>query len=269
MKGTPLPAIRPSAPLRIKYQARVDALVEEMATSLLYWLRAAYRADTPATVELAQDASSARVLQSAFDKLAARWHSRFDDLSVTLADWFASGHRTRVDASMQAAMRKAGFTVRFTQTPAMRDAFTAIVDENIGLIRSIATQHLEGVRVDLMQSVQNGRDLEYLTNALTRRTGITKRRAARIARDQNNKATAVMVRTRALEVGVTKAIWKHSRGGKQPRREHAAFDGQTFDLRAGHDFDNGEGVVWPGTAINCRCVAMPLYGVFDDGPPKG
>lgn len=260
-KGT-LDPIRPALPTQIAYTQRVDALVDDMAASLLYWLRAAYRQNTPATVELAQD-SAASILQAAFDKLAARWQRKFDDLSFSLARWFAAGSKERVDRLMRQGLRKAGFTVRFTMTKAMRDAYDAVVDENIGLIKSIGAQHLANVRVALNQSVQNGRDLGYLTDQLEKRTGITKRRAAFIARDQNNKATAVMVRTRAIEAGITKGVWLHSAGGKEPRPEHVAFSGQQFDLRKGHDFDNGEGIVWPGTAINCRCVMRPVVPGFE------
>lgn len=260
-KGT-LDPIRPALPTQIAYTQRVDALVDDMAASLLYWLRAAYRQNTPATVELAQD-SAASILQAAFDKLAARWQRKFDDLSFSLARWFAAGSKERVDRLMRQGLRKAGFTVRFTMTKAMRDAYDAVVDENIGLIKSIGAQHLANVRVALNQSVQNGRDLGYLTDQLEKRTGITKRRAAFIARDQNNKATAVMVRTRAIEAGITKGVWLHSAGGKEPRPEHVAFSGQQFDLRKGHDFDNGEGIVWPGTAINCRCVMRPVVLGFE------
>lgn len=260
-KGT-LDPIRPALPTQIAYTQRVDALVDDMAASLLYWLRAAYRQNTPATVELAQD-STASILQAAFDKLAARWQRKFDDLSFSLARWFAAGSKERVDRLMREGLRKAGFTVRFTMTKAMRDAYDAVVDENIGLIKSIGAQHLANVRVALNQSVQNGRDLGYLTDQLEKRTGITKRRAAFIARDQNNKATAVMVRTRAIEAGITKGLWLHSAGGKEPRPEHVAFSGQQFDLRKGHDFDNGEGIVWPGTAINCRCVMRPVVPGFE------
>ena len=260
-KGT-LDPIRPALPTQIAYTQRVDVLVDDMAASLLYWLRAAYRQNTPATVELAQD-SAASILQAAFDKLAARWQRKFDDLSFSLARWFAAGSKERVDRLMRQGLRKAGFTVRFTMTKAMRDAYDAVVDENIGLIKSIGAQHLANVRVALNQSVQNGRDLGYLTDQLEKRTGITKRRAAFIARDQSNKATSVFVRTRALEAGITKAIWLHSAGGKEPRPGHVAFSGQQFDIAKGHDFDNGEGVVWPGTAINCRCVFRPVVPGFE------
>lgn len=264
-KPPTLSAIRPAAPTRIKYQQRLDALVDEMAQSLLYWLRATYRNNEPATVDMAQDASATSVLQAAFDKLSNRWLRKFDDLAPKISDWFVAGSKARVDGTMKNDLRKGGFTVQFKMTKAMRDAYNAVIDENIGLIKSIAEQHLTGVRTSLMQSVQNGRDLEHLTKELEKRTGITKRRAARIARDQNNKATAVMVKTRALELGVRKARWLHSAGGKTPRPDHvkAGREGLVFDLDKGHDFHNGEGIVWPGTAINCRCVAVPIVPGFE------
>lgn len=257
-----LKPIRPAAPTRIQYQKRVDALIDEMAGSLMYWLKAAYRADEPATVELGQDALP---LQNAFDKLRRRWLRRFDTLSEQLSEWFATSVENRVDRNMKADMRKAGFTVKFQQSPAMREAFEAVVAENVALIKSIGAQHLEGVQVALSQSVATGRDLASLTEHLTKRVGITKRRAALIARDQTNKATATMVRTRALENGITKARWQHSAGGKTPRPEHvkASRDRLVFNLADGVDFENGEGTVWPGTAINCRCVAIPIIEGFD------
>lgn len=254
--------IRPAAPIRIAYQKRLDALVDEMGDSLLYWLRAAYRADEPATVELGQDVLP---LQAAFDKLRRRWLRRFDDLAESMAEWLAIGVTSRVDRTMKAGFRKAGFTVKFKQTEAMRQAFEAIRDENIALIKSVGAQHLEGVQVALSQSVTTGRDLQVLSDHLIKRVGVTKRRAALIARDQNNKATAAMVRARALENGVTQARWQHSAGGKTPRPDHvkAGRDRLVFSLRDGVDFDNGEGTVWPGTAINCRCVAIPVIPGFD------
>jgi len=257
-----LKPIRPAAPTRIAYQRRVDALIDEMANSLEYWLRAAYRADEPATVEIGQDALP---LQNAFDKLRRRWLRRFDTLAEQLSEWFAQTVEGRVDRNMKADLRKAGFTVRFQQSPAMREAVEAVIAENVALIKSIGAQHLEGVQVVLSQSIATGRDLGSLTDHLTKRVGVTKRRAALIARDQNNRATAVLVKTRALENGITKARWQHSAGGKTPRPEHvkASRDRLVYNIADGVDFENGEGTVWPGTAINCRCVAIPIIPGFD------
>lgn len=249
-----LKPIRPAASTRVRYQKRLDAMIDEMVASVIYWTRAAYRSEEPATVELAQDGA----LNDAFDKLARRWLEKFDILAPKLADWFAQDHKNRTERQLKAQLRQAGFTVKFKLTAAMRDAFNAVVDENIALIKSIPAKYLTDVKVDLMQSVQNGRDIGYLTDRLIKRTGITKRRAALIARDQNNKATAVMARTRQLELGITQAKWLHSAGGKTPRPKHVAFSGQVFDLATGHDFEDGEGAVLPGQPINCRCVAIPI-----------
>lgn len=261
MAAPTLSPIRPSAPTRMRYQSQLDALIDEMQHSLTRELLAAYRDASPS---LAQDASPARVLQAAFNKLQRRWLKRFDEFGPKLSDWFATAVKDRSDRSLMADMRKAGLTVRFKMTAAMRDSVQAVIDENIGLIRSIGEQHLTQVRTVVMQSVQNGRDLAHVSRELQKRYGVTKRRAAFIARDQNNKATAVMTRTRHLELGVKKARWLHSAGGKTPRPEHVAFSGKTYDIAKGHDFNNGEGVVWPGTAINCRCVSIPIIPGFDD-----
>lgn len=246
--------IRPSAATRTAFQKRLDTAIQEMTRSVIYWTRAAYRSDEPATVALAQDGA----LNDAFDKLAARWLGKFDTLAEQLAHWFAQDHKNRVDRTLKNQLRTAGFTVRFTMTAPMRAAFNAVIDENVALIKSISSRYLESVRIDLMQSVQNGRDLGYLTERLVKKTGVTQRRAAFIARDQNNKASVVMARTRMLELGITRAKWVHSAGGKTPRPAHVKFSGQEFDLATGHDFEDGEGHVLPGQAINCRCVAVPV-----------
>jgi uncharacterized protein with gpF-like domain len=256
--------VRPSAPIRIKYEARILAMVDRMQRNIAYQLRVHYRRNTPEIAVFAQDASPARALQSLMAKLRKRWLGQFDELAPAMARYFATAVQDRSERSLMADLRKAGFTVRFKATAAMNDAFQAVVGENVGLIRSIAEQHLTGVETLVMQSVQAGRDLASLADGLEKRHGVARRRAAMIALDQNNKATAVMTRARHLELGIKEAKWLHSAGGKAPRKEHVDFTGQRYDIAKGHDFGNGEGVVWPGTAIRCRCVSVPIVPGFDE-----
>lgn len=250
--------IRPSAPIREKYQGRVDAMVKEMHASLVWWLRAEYRKADPATVLLAQDASAATEIQRAMQSLAKRWLEKFDALADSLADHFARDVKSRCDNALRSDLAKGGMSVRFTMTPAMRDVFDAVRAENVSLIRSIASEHLSEVEGMLMRSVSRGRDVGYMTRQLEKRFGITRRRAAFIARDQNNKATAAMTNARHLELGITQGRWRHSGGGKQPRHSHVQFSGQVFDLREGHDFGDGFGAVLPGEVPNCRCFVEPV-----------
>jgi uncharacterized protein with gpF-like domain len=104
--------------------------------------------------------------------------------------------------------------------------------------------------------VQAGRDLGYLSKELQDRYGITKRRAALIARDQNNKATAVITRVRQQELGVTECVWLHSHGGKHPRPSHVAADNKKYDVSKGMFLDGKW--TWPGVEVNCRCVARAV-----------
>lgn len=251
-KGT-LPPTRPAAPIRIVYQRKLEEAVEEMHRSVSHWITADYRR------EMALDASAPRVLQAAVGKLSRRWLRNFDKLSGKLSDWFAKKVEERSTRALADALRRGGFTVRFKPTRAMNEAFQAVVGENIALIKSIPEQYLKSVEGAVMRSVQTGRDLGTLVEELTNAYGVTKRRAALIARTQNNQATAVMTRVRQIEAGITKARWLHSAGGKTPRPEHVAFSGKEYDIADGAPVEGG----WPGVAINCRCVSVPVIPGFD------
>jgi SPP1 gp7 family putative phage head morphogenesis protein len=258
-RPTTLTPTRPNEGIRVDYQRRLERQVSEMAASVTYWLTAEYRANPPEA--MAADASPARALQAAIRKLGRRWIRKFDRLAPELAAYFATAATDRSDKALAASLRKAGFTVRFKPTAAQNDAYQATIAENVALIKSIPREYMLGVEGEVMRSVQAGRDLGTLAKALEERHGVTARRAALIARDQNNKATATMTRVRQRELGITKAIWVHSAGGKHPRPEHVAFSGSTYDIEKGA-FLEGKWT-WPGVEINCRCVSRSVVPGFD------
>ncbi len=252
--------VRPSAAIEAAYRKRLDALLDEMHRSLVYWLTAHYRANEPEIAKLAQDDSPAVNLRNAFRRLARRWTRRFDDLSDDLARYFAQQTAQRSTAALQSMLKRGGMSVRFRTSRAVNDAVQASIAENVGLIRSIAQQHLTAVEGHVMRSVQMGRDLGTLSTALQDQFGVTKRRAALIARDQNNKMTAVITRTRQLEAGIQEAIWVHSHGGKVPRPSHvrAGRDKVRYDVATGWFDPDEEKFIFPGELINCRCVSRPV-----------
>nr|WP_277347156.1 phage minor head protein [Collimonas pratensis] len=130
------------------------------------------------------------------------------------------------------------------------------MSEQVGLIKSIASQHLTEVQGLVMRSVADGRDLGTLAKGLEDRYGITKRRAALIARDQNNKATATITRVRQDSLGITEAVWMHSHAGKHPRPSHVAANGKRYTIKEGMYLD---GVwTWPGREIGCRCISKSV-----------
>ena len=231
-----------------------------MERSIVYWIRAEYRKNPPARI--AQDASAADTLKAAMRRLGKRWQRRFDKLAVELAEYFAKTSQDRVDGALRDMLRRGGFTVRFKPTPAMRDAFDAVVADNAALIRSLPAQYLKSVEGDIMRSVMAGRDLGSLAKTMRETYGVTRRRAALIAKTQNNMATAAFSRQRHLDIGVTRARWLHSSGGVQPRPEHVAFSGKTYDIRKGAYLE-GKWTL-PGMEINCRCVSIPIIPGFEE-----
>src|SRR6185369_10742562 len=110
-----------------------------------------------------------------------------------------------------------------------------------------------------MQSVKEGRKLHLLTKELRQRYGITQKRAALIARDQNNKATSAITRARQLQAGIEYAMWVHSGAGKHPRPTHVAAGARRviYDVKQGWFDPHERKYIWPGTLINCRCFCRP------------
>jgi|ERR1039458_260135 uncharacterized protein with gpF-like domain len=263
-----LPPIYPNVGIEAEFRKKLRDLVDEMDASLQYWLKAAYRKNQPA---IAQDATPASELQDAVDKLAKQWRSRFREGSYELARYFATAARRRSDAALMRILKNAGFTVSFTMTPAMRDILRATIEQNVSLIKSIPEQYLTQVQGSVMRSVQAGRDLGSLAKDLQEHYGVTKRRAAFIARSQNNLATASMTRVRQAEVGITEAVWLHSAGGREPRPTHVANSGKRYDVTQGwydpHAYKvkgggwRGEWI-WPGQLPGCRCVSKPVVKGF-------
>ncbi|MDB5777600.1 MAG: putative phage head morphosis protein [Herbaspirillum sp.] len=254
-----LAAIHPNAGLQMAYQKRIDALVDEMQASLVYWLKAAYRANEP---EMAQDASPATALRDAMRKLSRRWQKRFDEAAPDLARYFATNAADRSDSALRATLKRCGFAVEFKMTAAANDVMQATIGENVGLIRSIASQHLSDVEGMVMRSVSAGRDLGTLSQELAARYGVTKRRAAFIARDQNNKATANITRVRQDGLGITEAQWIHSHGGAHPRPSHVAAAKKRYAIKEGMYLDGKW--TWPGVEPGCRCISRSVIPGLDD-----
>lgn len=255
-----LKPVRPNLGIEAAYRARLEAMVDDMQRSIAYWLKIAYRANTP---EIAKDESPAAALRAVMNRLASTWQRKFDEGAAELAKYFTEGSMRHADTALRGILRNAGFSVEFKLTRPANDALQAVMTENVGLIKSIASEHLSEVEGMVMRSVARGRDLGTLTDELTARYDVTRRRAAFIARDQNNKATAVITAVRQKGLGIKLARWRHSRAGAHPRKAHVAVDGKTYDIEKGMLIDGR--YVFPGEDPNCRCTSQSIIpGLEDD-----
>jgi SPP1 gp7 family putative phage head morphogenesis protein len=264
-RAATLAAVHPNAGLTALYRRKLDALIDAMHKSLVRWLLAQYRA-TPPLMAADDDYGTfgpARSLTDEMAELGARWASRFDEAAPELARWFATAAKERADGALAATLRNAGMTVRFTLTPEARDVMQATIGQNVALIKSIAAEHLAEVEGAVMRSVAAGRDVGTLAKELEARFGVTRRRAAFIARSQNGMATATITRVRQTELGVTTALWLHSGGGRHPRPSHRAMTGKPYEVSRGWFDPDERQWIWPGVLPNCRCVARSVVSGLD------
>lgn len=255
-------AVHANRGIEAKYRKALQRLIAEMHGSVEYWLTAAYRKDPPrmaALVEQAQDASPSAKIKKVLDELARRWTDRFNDYAPKLAEAYLKGMFKASDSAFRQALKEAGWAVDFKMTPAVRDAFNASLEENVGLIRSIPEKYLQQVEGTVMRSYSAGRDLATMVKELKQLYPAASHRAELIARDQSNKANAIVNRARQMELGITDAIWMHSHAGKNPRHDHVAASGKRYKIAEGC-LISGE-FIQPGEEINCRCTSRPILPI--------
>lgn len=256
-----LRGIRPNVGIEAAYRAKLDRLVEEMHGSVVYWLKASYRANEP---RIALDETPADALRKTMAQLSRRWLKKFDEAAESLAEYFAQSVEKRSTAALKKILRDGGISVEFKMTPVMRDVLDATVNQNVSLIKSIPAQYLDQVQGMVQRSVQTGRDLGQLADDLQSRLGVTKRRAAFIALDQNNKATAAFNRVRLAEAGIDEAEWVHSSASKEPRPTHvkASREKTRYKVSQGWFDPAVNRYIQPGEEPGCKCFGKPVVKGF-------
>ncbi|WWQ13008.1 head morphogenesis [Ralstonia phage PQ43W] len=273
-----LPPITPNTQTERKYRKALEKAIANMVTSYDWWIAGKYRKAVDANEKLlAQDASVGQQAKRRTDdlygeltRLRKYWGDYFEKFAQALAqqaveDWYKDNA-----TAWQGKLKRAGFDIQMQLTTPQKIVLRAKVHENVALIRSIQQDYHKDVEGIVSRSFLAGRDLSTMAEEIKKRGNVSTGRAALIARDQSNKATAQMNAARQAELGLTRAVWVHSSAGKEPRPKHvtAGRERWEFDTQVGIDFGDGMGFVRPGEAINCRCISRTLIPAIgrDRGP---
>lgn len=251
-KPTTLPPIHPNLGIERWYKRELMKIINEIRAEINKTIMENYNYQSSL---VAMDGFS-DWLGHAMDYLMDTWNNRLNSLSETISELFVTKSVHNYDNQLKRHLRKAGFTIKLQLTPFAEEALKAYIGENVGLIKSIGVQYLGKVEQAVWASVKGGFDLGTLADELQHAHHITRNRAELIARDQGAKANAVIEMARRKELGITKAIWRHSGGGKEPRPSHVRANGTVFDIDKGCYID-GE-FIQPAEKINCRCVSLAV-----------
>lgn len=262
-----LPAIHPNVGVTEWYADQLRAMLQEAVADAVMTLTSVLGAGPVPVGIIAHDAKpTVSKVDQALKAWGVRWQRKFDKLSKAVSTKFAKRSFAATDLAMKAALRNAGFTVSFKPTRKSLEAYKLVVADNVGLIRNLQQNLYSKIQQDTWTSVRAGGDMASLSQKLHKSYGIEANRAALIARDQNNKAKAVLESSRRQELGLRKAIWQHSSAGKEPRPVHQAWgrEGKVFDLNKGLYDPDEEQWVLPGTLINCRCSSRAIIPGLED-----
>lgn len=249
-------AISSNPGIRSSYTKRLLKELEAMQHSIAYWLKSAYTARESEIVSdnaITGDASPVWAILARFNSDQRRWLKRWNKMANWLGKWFVNSIDRQTSTSLAAAFKDAGFTVKFNPNRVTNMVSQALIAENVDLIKSIPQQYLNDVKGIVTRGVSAGHDFGYIAEELGKRYEITQRRAKLIARDQTDKATQSIARTRDQELGITEGIWEHWPGKHTSRETHRAMNGKRFKLSEGLYDSSVKRNVLPGELVACRC----------------
>ena len=261
-----LPPIKPSAKIDREYRSALFALIEQMQKSVEWYCVAAFKPVEKENEKLGlMDADPVNKLQRVINAVKKRYIKRFNDLAGRLPKEVVEKIAKEVKRKIKSHLIDE-MTVELKFSKAEKMLLNALTKENVALIKSIPTEYFKRVEYDIMSTVTEGRDLQDLSDKLSKGYGITRRRAIMIAYDQTNKITAKFERAEKIELGLFEAEWVHSHAPQEPRPSHVAANGKKFDIRKGLYIveRNKSGKVvhrgWtqPADRPNCNCFSRTI-----------
>lgn len=245
-----------------RYRKRLSALTERMTREVTRAVRELFDTDH-AAAHFGTDASIGSQARILLNALSAKFQALFAQAAQPMAEQMVDGAAKASSSSLHSSLEKlsGGLSLKTNVgNPILDNIYKASVAENVSLIKSIPQQYIDKVQGAVMRSITTGNGLSDLIPALAQYEGQTHRRAELIALDQTRKAYSSINKGRMQAIGIKKFMWHHSGGGAHPREDHVEMDGEifSFDDPPVIDQRTGERGI-PGQAVNCRCVASPIF----------
>lgn len=262
MQGLPL---KPSADAERLYRVAMQKAIKRMTKD--------YQRELEATLKpfVAMDANAGGQLSLMFGRLNTKWGKFFGKLARTLATTTVKRVDRASKRSLEASLKElsGGLTIKTPKLPeSMITALQAATARNAGLIVSIQQQYHQKIEQAVLNNLGDAQAIYENARTVVDKVyfiGETvEERAAFIARDQVSKLNASLGMERAKAAGITQFKWRHSGGSADPRKLHQKYDGQIFDYNDLPIIDERtQETGLPGSAINCRCYAVPVLNFGD------
>jgi len=211
-----------SAAVSTRYVLALTALTAQMTAQVKREVVKLFAGDA-ANAHFGQDASIASQARILTASLTDRFNALFAKKAEPMADAMVAGADKASTSALHSSLQKlsGGLSLKTSvRDPVLDNIYKAAVVENVGLIKSIASEYLQKVQGAVMRSITTGNGLQDLVPALEQYEGQTHRRAKNIALDQTRKTYNSINKGRMEKIGVKQFEWIHSGGGAHPREDH-------------------------------------------------
>lgn len=249
-----------------KYSQAYEAAVSNGLKMILAPLRKEAARETPPegrhdSAQVRLDANAEQELRELFEAVQSQLERLFPD--TILAAWSRAmvGHVNRVSKGNIARTAK---TVDIDIEPLLHDRglnpyFQNVVDENVGLIRSIAQSDVPQFKNQLVMAITQDLPSDQIRQMIQDHFGKSREKARLLAVDQVGKLNGRLDQYRQQQVGGSRYRWRTSKdervagnpSGRYPHAtpSHWAREGKTYRWdsppKGGH----------PKQRVRCRCWA--------------
>ena len=267
----------PSAAIATDFERTILTLIRKMCQETKRDLKVMF--DDPAyalddSVGDGNPASRARIILSGL----------MDKYDPLFRKWAKKAAKRMVERNLKHSSRQINKSLReiskdFVVQPdfmsdRLREITTASINEAVGLIKKIPEQYLTEVSGAVMRSIQpGGNGMQDLIPFLNDKYDQNIRHARLVAHDQTRKAFTNMSVEKADRAGIKEFEWRHSHGGRHPRKLHEEMNGNVYRLDDPPFIGKmyGKDVFgYPNQLPNCHCF-MKLkinFGESDERSEK-
>jgi SPP1 gp7 family putative phage head morphogenesis protein len=206
------------------------------------------------------DANIEKMIARLFESLTESMAGQYPDPILSKWAWSMVNHVNRIGKRNIVKTAKA---VDLEVEPLLRDGeltpyFQNVVDENVGLIKSIPMKELATFKNKLVAAITRDAPQSEIREMLQSNFDASSSSARLIARDQTNKLNGAVAKYRQQSLGGKRYKWRGAMD-KREREDHRRLEGKTFLWSSPPVTNRSTGAKnHPGGDFQCRCWPEPV-----------
>jgi SPP1 gp7 family putative phage head morphogenesis protein len=243
-----------------RYADKYNALVEYGLREMVPALRKVAKAEQPRLDSIRMDANIEKRISDLFEWVDRELTAAFPD---SVKRQWAADMIKHTNRNSKSGMKKVFMKAEVDVEPLLHDRelnpfFQNVVDENVGLIKSIPTERETAFKNALVRGIGLDMPSDQIADIIRKhigKNGNVAYRAKFIARDQVSKTNAALNKYRQQQLGGKAYFWRGSKDQRE-RHDHLILEGKRFTWdKPPVTNQRTKGRSHPGEDPGCRCRA--------------